>query len=193
MKQKNVKLDKKELNNLGYIEKEVTFSTTKAMFLGIVCALPFIFTFGFFYRIFLIEQAYLTDVSGISFYVVFLGIIAVSTIIHELLHGVGWAISSKKGWSIIHFNINVLMPSCACKIILSQKKYLFGVLSPFVVLGIGSIILLVVYPGTISVLTMAINFGLAGADLVIAFYIIREKGALIVDHPTKAGYIAYRK
>ena len=50
-----------------------------------------------------------------------------------------------------------------------------------------------VCPGTVSVLTMLVNFLLAGADLLIAFSALRERGALIADHPTQAGYAAFRR
>lgn len=123
----------------------------------------------------------------------FIAIIAISVIIHELLHGIGWAISSKKGWNVVRFNVSAMMPSCACKTPLTKKQYLIGVLLPFIVLGIGSIIFLFVYPGTVSVLTMAVNFIAAGGDLIIAFKVLKEKNVLITDHPTEAGYIAFYK
>ena len=91
------------------------------------------------------------------------------------------------------FNISALMPSCACKAALTRGQYLVGVLLPFLVLGTGSAVFLFLYPGTVSVLTMAVNFVAAGADLLIALRAARERGALIADHPTEVGYIAYFK
>ena len=86
-----------------------------------------------------------------------------------------------------------MMPSCACRIVLEKKTYLVGVLTPFVVLGFGSVLFVFLYPGTISLLTMMVNFIAAGADLVIAFYVWKERDSLIADHPTEAGYIAFYK
>ena len=123
----------------------------------------------------------------------FIAIIAASVVMHELLHGIGWAISSGKGWRVVHFNINTMMPSCACKVALKKRAYLIGVLTPFVVLGLGSILFVFIYPGTISLLTMMVNFIAAGADLLIAFHVLKEGNCLIADHPTEAGYIAYCK
>ena len=40
---------------------------------------------------------------------------------------------------------------------------------------------------------MMVNFVSAGADLMIAIHVLKEGDALIVDHPTKAGYIAFYK
>ena len=104
-----------QLHENGYKEKDVTISSGKAMILGVLYALPFVIIFGLLYRFMLIERAHLSEVGGLSFYVMFIVIIAVSVVIHELLHGIGWAISSGKGWDVVRFNINAMMPSCACR------------------------------------------------------------------------------
>ena len=175
----------------GYREKDVTISSGRAMVLGVACALPFVLLLGLWYRFALIERAHLLEVGGIWFYLLFIAIIAVSVVIHELLHGVGWALSSGKGWGVVHFHISAIMPSCACRAALTRGQYIVGVLLPFLVLGAGSVVFLFLYPGTVSVLTMAVNFVAAGADLLIALSMVSEKGALIVDHPTQAGFAAF--
>lgn len=182
-----------QLRGKGYKEKNVTISSGKAMTLGVLYALPFVIIFGLLYRFLLLERAYLSEIGGLSFYIMFLAILVVSVVIHELLHGIGWAVSSGKGWNAVRFNVNAMMPSCACRIVLEKKTYLVGVLTPFVVLGFGSVLFVFLYPGTISLLTMMVNFIAAGADLVIAFYVWKERGSLIADHPTEAGYIAFYK
>lgn len=184
---------KEQLYKEGYKGKDVTITSGKAMALGVLYALPFVIVFGLLYRFLLIEGAYLLELSGIPFYIIFIAIIAISVVIHELLHGIGWAVASGKGWNVVRFNISAMMPSCACKVALEKKAYLIGVLTPFVVLGLGSILFIFIYPGTISLLTMMVNFISAGADLIIAFNVSKEKDVLIVDHPTEAGYIAFYK
>lgn len=184
---------KKQLQEEGYEEKDRTFSSTRAMVQGVLYALPFVVVFGFLYRFLLIDRAHLTETVGLSFYIMLLVIIAVSVVIHELLHGIGWSVSSGKGWKVVRFNINAMMPSCACKAALEKKQYLTGVLTPFAVLGIGSLIFLFLYPGTASLLTMLTNFVAAGADLMIAHNVLKERESLIVDHPTEAGYISFYK
>ena len=184
----------RELQEAGYLEQDITFPSTKAIALGLLCALPFVALFGAIFRLFLIDRAQLSDAGGIAFYIMVLVIVAVSVIIHELLHGLGWAIFGKKGWTAIHFNISALMPTCTCQAALTKRQYLAGVLAPFLVLGLGSAIFLLIYPGTISVVTMMVNFVAAGADLMIAVSVCRQpKDVLIADHPNQAGYIAYSK
>ncbi len=112
---------KAQLHEQGYHEKDVTITSGKAMILGVFYALPFVIVFGLLYRFWLIERAYLLEVSGLSFYIIFIAIIAISVVIHELLHGVGWAVASGKGWNVVRFNINAMMPSCACKVALEKK------------------------------------------------------------------------
>ena len=155
----------------GFRKKDVTIPPGKAMVLGIVYALPFIITLGLLYRFILIERAHLSEIGGLSFYIMFIAIIVISVVIHELLHGIGWAISSGQGWKVVRFNINAMMPSCACKVALEKKSYLMGVLAPFMVLGLGSTLFVFLYPGTVSLLTMMVNFVAAGADLLIAFHL----------------------
>ena len=169
---------KADLHEKGYQEKDVTITSGEAMVLGALYGLPFVIVFGLWYRFFLIERAYLLEVSGIAFYVLFIAIIAVSVVIHELLHGIGWAVASGKGWNAVRFNINAMMPSCACK-------------APFTVLGGGSVLFIFIYPGTVSLLTMMVNFISAGADLMIAFQVLKERDGFIADHPTEAGYISF--
>lgn len=185
---------KVQLREKGYQEKDVTISSGKAMALGVLYALPFVMISGFTYRFWLIGRAHLSEVSGPSFYIMFLMIIVISTIIHEFLHGIGWAVSSGSR-NVFRININAMMPSCACKTALRRKQYLIGVLTPFIVLGIGSVLFILIYPGTVSILTMLVNFVAAGADLMIAVNVLkeREQDSLIVDHPTKAGYIIFYK
>lgn len=182
-----------DLKASGYREKDVTISSGKAMILGVVYALPFIIIVGLLYRFILIERAYLLKISGLSFYIMLGANIVASVVIHELLHGIGWAVSSGKGWKVVRFNINAMMPSCACKTALKKKAYLIGVLAPFAVLGLGSILFVFIYPGTISLLTMMVNFTAAGADILIAVKLLKEKDVLIADHPTEAGYMAFYK
>nr|WP_325204600.1 DUF3267 domain-containing protein [uncultured Oscillibacter sp.] len=184
---------KAQLCEEGYKEKDVTIASGKAMVSGVLYALPFVLVFGLLYRFFLIGRAHLLEVSGLPFYMLFLAITILSVVVHELLHGAGWAAASGKGWSVVRFNINAMMPSCACKAALEKKAYFIGVLTPFIVLGFGSVLFVFIYPGTVSLLTMAVNFISAGADLVIAVHVLRERAPLIADHPTEAGYIAFYK
>lgn len=113
-----------ELQEAGYLEQNITFSSTRAITLGLLCALSFVALWGVIYRLFLIDRAQLSDAEGMAFYIMVLVIVAVSVFVHELLHGLGWAIFGKKGWTAIHFNINALMPTCTCQAALTKRQSL---------------------------------------------------------------------
>ena len=63
---------KAQLHEKGYKEKNVTISSGKAMVLGVLYALPFVIIFGLLYRFLLIERAHLSEVGGLSFYIMFI-------------------------------------------------------------------------------------------------------------------------
>lgn len=175
----------------GFREKDGTIPAGRATVLGLLCALPFVLALGLLYRFALRERAHLAEAGGLSFYLMFIAILAASVVVHELLHGIGWAVASGKGWQAVRFHASAMMPSCACKAALQKNAYLAGVLAPFAVLGVASILFVLAYPGTVSLLTLLVNFTAAGADLLIALHVLREGDCLIADHPTQAGYIAF--
>lgn len=182
------------LKEAGYRAKRRTLTAKQAAVRGFCFSLPFLLLFGGIYRIFLVPGAHLLELGGWGFYLPLIAVIAVSAVVHELLHGIGWAAAGKTGWENIQFRFSALMPTCACKAVLPRGQYLFGVLLPFLVLGSASVVFMFVYPGTISLLTVLTNFIGAGADLVIARNLLREdKSALILDPLTEAGYIACSK
>lgn len=113
----------------------------------------------------------------------------VSLPLHELFHGLGWKMAGRLENYEIKYLFRHGMPMCSCLTVLSTKAYLTGLLLPFLVLGGGSIVFLVTYPGTISVLAAVVNLLLPGADLLIAWTILRSGAARIVNQPEKFGFI----
>lgn len=171
-------------------ERARTFTKSQAMLYGVLCALPFLLTVGCLFRFALRDRAQLMTLGGPSFFAAFLAIIAVSVTLHELLHGLGWMVAGSLRWRDVHFHLSAMMPTTSCEIPLAKRAYLTGVLLPFAVLGLASLALLLIFPGTLSLLSALVNFTLAGADLVIAACVLREpQNARIADHPTLAGYV----
>lgn len=171
-------------------ERARTFSKSQAMLYGVLCALPFLAAVGAFFRFVLRERAQLMDLGGPTFFLAFLAIIIVSATLHERLHGLGWMAARHLRWQDVHFHLSAMMPQTHCKLPLAKRAYLCGVLLPFAVLGLASLAFLLIFPGTLSLLSALINFTLAGADLAIALCVLREpQNARIADHPTLAGYV----
>lgn len=87
----------------------------KAMIFGVLYALPFVMALGMIYCFLLFDRAHLIEAGSMKFYLVFLVIIAISVTIHEMLHGIGWGLSSGKGWAVVRFTMHTVLPGCVCK------------------------------------------------------------------------------
>lgn len=169
----------------GWNTRDYTLSSRQAFLFGTLIALPFAALAGGLYRLFLLERAVLLDYTSL----ILLVIVVISLPVHEWLHGLGWKLAGRLEKGETRFLFQHGMPMCACNAILPVKAYLVGVLLPFLVLGLGSMIFMVVYPGTISLLTALVNLMLPGADLLIAWKILRSGAARIADSPDQAGFV----
>lgn len=169
----------------GWQVKAYTMSSSQTYLQGILFALPFVFLAGGMYRVFLLERAVLLDHTSL----IFLGIIIVSLPVHEGLHGMGWKLAGRLEKGEISFFIRQGMPMCTCKAVLDTRAYLTGTLFPFLILGGGSFLFLIAFPGTVSLLTALVNLVLPGADLAIAYKVLRSGAVRIADSPDQAGFI----
>lgn len=176
----------KYLQENGWHVRTYTMSGRQTYLQGILFALPFLLLAGGMYRIFLLERAVLLDHTGI----ILLAAAAVSLPVHEALHGLGW----KWGGRLNRGQISMIfchgMPMCTCRAVLTVRAYLTGTLLPFAVLGSGSFIYLVICPGTVSLLTALVNLTLSGADLAIAYKVLRSGADMVADSPDEAGFVA---
>jgi hypothetical protein len=126
------------------------------------------------------------------FFLLFLLILGM--IVHELIHGITWALAGRKPWSSIKFGFQVktLTPYCHITEPLQVNAYRIGTLMPGLVLGI--------LPYLYSLMSGDANwfwFGLvntaaAGGDWLILWLIRNVRsGSLVEDHPTNAGCFVY--
>ena len=182
----------KNLQETGYLEENgwqartYTMNSRQTYLQGILFALPFLFLAGGMYRTFLLERAVLLDHTGI----VLLAAAAVSLPVHEALHGLGWKLGGRLGREQVSLIFRHGMPMCTCRVVLPVRAYLTGTLLPFIVLGGGSFFYLVACPGTVSLLTALVNLTLPGADLAIAYKVLRSGADMVADSPEEAGFVA---
>jgi len=122
--------------------------------------------------------------------------ILVGIILHELLHGLTWAIFVKGGFRQLKFGINwrYLAPYTHFKKPLKVKCYLAGALMPLIILGIipaayG------VFSGNGFYLLFGIFFTWAAAgDILASIRLFRlPMNALVQDHPDTLGFIIYEQ
>lgn len=121
------------------------------------------------------------------FWVILLG----GVVVHESLHGIGWAIFAKSGFRSIRFGIiwKYITPYCHCKDPLKVKHYMVGGALPLVAMGIiPSIVALMVGNGFL------ICFGIlfiwaAGGDIIMLHMMNRlPLNTIVADHPDKLGF-----
>lgn len=71
-------------------------------------------------------------------YLMFMGALIVGIVVHELIHGLTWAMYAKTGFKSISFGVmwKMLTPYCHCSEPLKVSHYSIGALMPLIVLGI---------------------------------------------------------
>lgn len=120
----------------------------------------------------------------------FLVILLVGIVVHELIHGLAWAIAGRKPLRAIRFGVQwkTLTPYAHCTEPLEVRAYRIGALMPGLILGIIPAI-----AGVVSGDGFLAAFGLfftlaAGGDLLILWLIRNVRpGTLVEDHPERAG------
>ncbi|WP_044208726.1 DUF3267 domain-containing protein [Flammeovirga sp. OC4] len=117
-------------------------------------------------------------------------------VVHELIHGITWAIFAKKGFKSIKFGVlwKVLTPYCHCKEPLYVRQYIIGAITPALFLGIlPSLVAIMI--GDFGLLLFGMFFTMAaGGDFLVINLIRKENSSdLVQDHPSEAGCYIYRK
>ncbi len=121
----------------------------------------------------------------------FLPALILGMIIHELLHGITWAIYAPKGWRSIKFGIKwtLLTPYCHCKEPLKKTHYFLGAIMPLLVLGIMPAVLGIAI-GNPNWLLFGIFFTWAAAGDIMGAWMLRKvkKNEWVADHPDTLGF-----
>ena len=124
---------------------------------------------------------------------------AVLIVVHELIHGVSWAIFTEHHFGDIAFGFmkQYLTPYCACAVPLSKGQYIFGALMPLLLVGIVPMIVGILCGSFFWLLIGAALVAGAGGDIQIVGNILRYKSEaddiLYIDHPTQAGGVIFEK
>jgi len=118
--------------------------------------------------------------------------IPLGIIVHELSHGVIWAMFSNKGFRSIRFGImwEYLTPYCHCSEPLKVWQYIFGGLAPLFIMGF--------LPGICALITgnaflmfIAMFFTWAAGGDIQAVWMLRKfkMNQHVIDHPVELGFI----
>lgn len=184
-----------ELEGQGFIRKNLMVSALKANFGSLVVMLPIIILFVLLFFVVNHGRNEYGFINLLICYVVFIVLI----VIHELIHGICWAICNEKHWKSIDFGFNVkaLAPYCTCSETLTKKQYIVGAVMPTLILGFLPAILSVII-GNVSMLIVSVFMIIGGGgDFLMIINILKfkpeAKEIIYYDHPTEIGTVAFYK
>lgn len=186
-----------ELQSQGYKMQKLIISPFKANVFSFLITLPFVFV-EFFLFLANMKNEFTADslLSGLILgYILFI----ISIFLHELTHGITWAIYCKQHWKSISFGFNVaaLAPYCSCSETLTKSQYIIGALMPTLLLGF-LIGIVSICTGSFALL-MSSAFCIigGGGDFLMIINILKfktdAKEILYYDHPTEIGTIVFYK
>jgi hypothetical protein len=190
-----------ELDN--YKREKLTIDIIWANIFGVIILIPIVLVFGLPYylrwhteidfKAFLDELSFPDfAIGGLSVFVaMILGIV-----MHELIHGITWALFAKNGFKSIKFGIlwKLLTPYCHCNESLNVKQYIIGAITPAIFLGfIPSIIAILI--GNVWMLMFGMIFTMSACGDFLTINLIRKEkwDDLVQDHPSEAGCYIYKK
>lgn len=190
---KNYEVQSQELISEGYKENKEVTSISKASIKGVLLCAPII---ALFYFLYILKWDKLEH----TFYELSIPIlfsVILSTIPHELLHGLGWGIFCKEKFKSIRFGFMKSngTPYCNCKEPLKFKGYLFGAILPIMILGILISIISIVTGNSLLWWFGIANIFIASGDLAIISDVLKHirRNGVFLDHPTECGFLVFTK
>lgn len=208
-KEKNRKLSEDEQKRLdefevlsnsmiekGYKRINLTVSIIKANIVAIVLLIPLFIIGGGAFIAYNKDPA--MESGGIQF-VVFIIMLFVLIVVHELIHGFTWSLFTEHGFKDIAFGFmkEYMTPYCSCKVPLKKSHYILGAVMPFLLLGMIPMIIGVLFNQWLVLLMGIIMADSAAGDLMIIVKLLRyttdAKDVVYMDHPTQAGGVVFEK
>ena len=171
-----------------------TISLDRLQIVALSFIIPILLVFGLpFYLIW--NENVLTALRFRSLLFLLLFIVS-GVIIHELLHGVVWALFSKYGFRSIRFGIKweFLTPYCHCIEPLRVWQFMAGALAPVLFMGLIPALWSLVNGNTLLMFFGIFYIWTAAGD-IFAVWILRrfDHNQLILDHPDELGFIVEKE
>ena len=143
-------------------------------------------------------QSYFSSFSGWTFlqdFLLFIIFILFGIALHELIHGLTWALFVKERLRAIKFGViwkNVI-PYCHCKVNLKVKHYIVGAISLAIILGILPTLWAFI-TGNIMLFFLGVYFIVAASGDYLIIYLLRNESSnnYVKDHETLPGCIIYK-
>jgi uncharacterized integral membrane protein len=182
------------------MQKELTMDTNRANILALVLSVPIIIVLLVPFALLNIESFQLDALkSEFKFWASPLGVIIVllvmsgGIIIHELIHGLTFAVFAKTGFKSIKFGImKPFTPYCHCKERLQAWQYRTSTIMPAIMLGLIPSATAMLN-GSIGLMLFGIFFTMAASGDFIIIYLLKSQPAncMVQDHPEKIGCFIY--
>lgn len=168
----------------------VTFEESRLMMVMILMIIPFYLGGDLLFNAFWKDRDPLVDLNvptWVKYISVLMGIF-----VHELIHGVIFAIYAPGGFRSVKFGFskNLGSPYCHCSDALKVKHYMLAGIAPFVILGVIPYVLAIV-TGNNWIKIFGLLFCIGGfGDLLVWIKLLKfDKNRLVRDHPSKMGFI----
>ena len=186
----------------GYVKKDLTVGIIYANFMALLLACPVVLIFGVVFIAFNppTENFWVSlgESAGL-FLIAYAVAVILLTVLHELIHGVTWAVFTEKRWRSVSFGIiwSALTPYCTCNEPLKRHEYILGSIAPTVLLGLIPMIISIFVGSEFLFLVGAVMYIGGGGDMTIIMKILsfRSSGSevLYYDHPYEVGLVIFEK
>ncbi len=183
-----------QMKEQGYQIKELKISALRANVVAMVISAPFWLAFLVPFVI-LHGNPFAQDYNALLFV---LAMIA-GIVIHELIHGLTFAIFTEKAWKSIEFGIiwEYMTPYCTCSEPMKKGPMIVAAIMPTIVLGFLPAVLGIITGKWVIMFFAIILIMGGGGDMMIILNILkyRSKGkeVLFLDHPYEIGTIVFEK
>lgn len=118
-------------------------------------------------------------------------IFVAGVVIHEMLHGLTWAIFAKKHWRSISFGVKweYFTPYCHCSESLKKNHFILGAIMPCLMIGVLPVVVSY-FTGSFRVWFWGYFFTVAAMGDLTAIWYLRKapSNSLIQDHDSELGF-----
>lgn len=194
---KNLEKLTEEMTAKGYTRVDLTVGIVKANIFALALMIPLLVVGVGLYVLYNREFGRMPQ--GFGPFVIFMMVLLVLVVVHELIHGITWSFFTPNHFKDIEFGFmkEYLTPYCTCNVTLSKWHHLCGTLMPLILLGIVPMVIGIL-TGNFGMLLMGVVMAdAAGGDIMIAWKILTHKSnakeSVYIDHPTQAGIVVFER
>ena len=188
----------KNLDN--YEKKLITFTIEEVskLYIRLMGLLVAVFVVPFIFAHFQSFSFYFSNFNWLTFgqdFFLFIIITFLGIALHELIHGLTWALFVKEGLRAIKFGVlwKYLTPYCHCKGHLRVKHYIAGAIMPAIILGIVPTLWAFI-SGNMMIFFLGVYFIVAASGDFLIIYLLRNEhyNSYVKDHNSLPGCIVYK-